>query len=191
MEDTQTKTDNDVMIEEMLRDAKEAPEPGTMEKVIHRGDEKQPAPMTLAELTSAGWCYIYETKDGQRSICNRNMLPQLLKVKNPDKTLRFTTRKPDYEPKVGTLKCLLHQDDPNRTHYSEIGFATCPKSNITSPYQVTQHMRKRHPVEWASIEKERTDKERKEDRDFQHKLMDRVAGEEKPPLYVSKKDKEK
>ena len=190
MEDT-IKTENETLIEEMLRDAEKAPEPGTLDKVIHRGDEKQPAPMTLAELTSAGWVYIYETSDGQRSTANRNMLKELLKVKNKDGTSRFTTIKPSYEPKRGTLKCLLHEDDPNRKHYSELGLATCRKSNLTSPYMVTQHMRKRHPVEWAAIEKERTDRERKEDRDFQHKLMDRVAGEEKPPLYVSEKDKEK
>ena len=187
MEDT-TQTiqkGNETDIEEMLRDAKKAPEPGTLDTVIHRGDADQPAPMTLAQLSSAGWVYIYENTDGQRSTANRNMLSQLLKVKNRDGTPRFTTRKPDYEPKRGTLKCLLHREDPNREHYAEIGFVTCPKSNITSPYQVTQHMRKRHPVEWATIEKERTDRERKEDREFQRNLMTTM----KPaPLYVSKKD---
>ena len=182
-------TNNDVLIEEMLRDAKEAPEPGTLDKVIHRGDEKQPAPMTLAELSSAGWVYIYENTDGQRSTANRNMLPELLKVKNKDGKPRFTTRKPSYSPKLGTLKCLLHADDPNRAHYSEIGLATCRKSNLTSPYMVTQHMRKRHPVEWQTIEKERTDKEKQEDREFQHALLNRVKPEEKAPLYVSKKAK--
>lgn len=166
-----TPTTNDVMIEEMLRDAEKAPEPGTMDKVIHRGDEKQPAPMTLSELSSAGWVYIYDLADGQRSVANRNMLPQLLKVKNRDGTVRFTTRKPDYEPKRGTLKCLLHEDDTNRQHYADMGFVACPKSNITSPYQVTQHMRKRHPVEWDGIEKERTDQERKEDRELQYAVL--------------------
>lgn len=189
MEDTQTN--NDALIEEMLRDAKEAPEPGTLDKVIHRGDEKQPAPMTLAELSSAGWVYIYENTDGQRSTANRNMLPELLKVKNRDGKPRFTTRKPSYSPKLGTLKCLLHEDDPNRAHYSEIGLATCRKSNLTSPYMITQHMRKRHPVEWQTIEKERTDKEKQEDREFQHALLNRVKPEEKAPIYVSKKDKVK
>ena len=185
-----TQTDNDAMIEEMLREAKEAPEPGTIDRVIHRGDGEQPAPMTLTELTSAGWVYIYETSDGQRSTANRNMLKELLKVKNRDGTPRFTTRKPSYEPKRGTLKCLLHEDDPNRAHYSEIGLAICKKSNLTSPYMVTQHMRKRHPVEWQTIEKERIDMEKKEDREFQRNLMAAIKPKE-APLYVSKKDREK
>ncbi len=180
-----TTQENDTLIEEMLRDAEEAPEPGTMDKVVHRGDESQPAPMTFAALKSAGWVYIYETSDGQRSKANRNMLPQLLKVKVNGKP-RFTTRKPDYEPKRGTLKCLLHEDDSIRAHYTDLGFATCRKSNITSPYQVTQHMRKRHPVEWATIEKERIDKEKQEDREFQRNLM---TASKPAPLYV--KDKKK
>ena len=191
-EDTLTK-ENEPLIEEMLRNAEMAPEPGEMDKVIHRGDEGQPAPMTLAELTSAGWVYIYETKTGERSKCNRNMLPQLLKVKNKDGTLRFTTVKPLSPPfpiRVGHLKCLLHSDNPNRVHYDELGLPACRKSNLTSPYMITQHMRKRHPVEWATIEQERTEREKKEDREFQHAVLSAVKPE-KAPLYVSKKDKEK
>ena len=190
MEDTQT---NDTLIEEMIRDAEKAPEPGVMDKVLHRGDEGQPAPMTLSELTSAGWVYIYEVQTGERSKCNRNMLPQLLKVKNKDNTPRFTTAKPVNPPfpvKVGHLKCKLHSDDTLRAHYDELGLPTCRKSNLTSPYMVTQHMRKRHPVEWATIEQERIDKEKSEDRAFQHAVLGAVKPE-KPPLYVSKKDRDK
>ena len=122
------------------------------------------------------------------------MLKELLKVRNKDGTPRFTTRKPSYEPKRGTLKCLLHEDDTNRAHYSEIGFTICRKSNLTSPYMVTQHMRKRHPVEWQTIEKERTDSEKAEDREAQHAMLRAIKGEkptEGAPLYVSKKDKKK
>lgn len=187
MEDSRTTVDNEALIQEMLRDAKEAPEPGTMEKVIHRGNADQPAPMTLAELKSAGWAYIYETKDGQRSVANRNMLPQLLKIKNKDGTLRFTVRKPPYEPKRGTHKCKLHKDNSDRAHYDELGLATCKKSNLTSPYMVTQHMKKRHPVEWATIEQERIEREKKEDRELQHAIL--RAAKPEAPLYVSKKDR--
>ena len=191
IEDTQT---NEALIEEMLRDAENAPEPGTLEKVIHKGDEEQPAPMTLAKLESAGWVYIYETKDGQRSIANKGMLRQLLKLKNKDGTPRFTVNKPPYEPKRGTLKCLLHGDNPDRAHYSELGLPVCPKSNITNPLQVKRHMQKRHPVEWATLEQERIERERqedkrerKEDRELQHAILKAT----KPELYVSKRDRAK
>ena len=180
-------TTNEALIEEMLRDAENAPEPGTLEKVIHKGDEEQPAPMTLAELTSAGWVYIYETKDGQRSIANKGMLRQLLQLKNKDGKPRFTVNKPPYEPKRGTFKCMLHKDDSDREHYSELGYVICPKSNITSPYQVRRHMIKSHKQEWLAIEQERIDRERKEDRELQHAILRAT----KPELYVSKKDRAK
>ena len=200
MEDSQTKQiqeENRGTIEEMIRDAEVAPEPGTRAKVIHSGDEEQPAPMTLAQLTSAGWCYIYEELTGERSIANKNMLPQLLKIKEGDGSFRFTTVKPINPPfpiKRGTLKCILHKDDPNRRHYTELGLPECRKSNLTSPYQVRRHMLKKHPDQWAVIEQERKDKERKEDRDFQNVILGRskeTIGTPEAPLYISDKPKRK
>jgi len=185
-------TSNEQLIEEMLAEAEDAPEPGVGDRIIHRGDENQPAPMTVSELASAGWVYIYDTKDGDRSIANRNMLSMLLDVRYPDGSRRFTTRKLPYEPKAGTYKCMLHADDPNRSHYDEMGLPTCRKRNLTNPYMVTQHMRKRHQREWEAIEQERMAKEKAEDRHFQQMLYNTVAKpEEERPLYVSKKDREK
>ena len=178
MEDTTVQVANEPLLEEMLRDAEVAPEPGTIDRVIHRGDESQPAPMTLSELTSAGWCYIYETKTGERSVANKNMLPQLLKVKNTDGTSRFTTVKPQNPPfpiKVGHLKCMLHQDDSKRAHYDGMGLPLCRKSNLTSPYQVRRHMMKKHSIEWQTIEQERKDVEEKRNREMQESLIKGVS----------------
>lgn len=201
MEDSQTKQiqdENRPTIEEMIRDAEVAPEPGTTERVIHRGDEGQPAPMTLAALKSAGWCYIYENTSGERSTANKNMLPQLLKIKNSDGSYRFNTVKPLNPPfprPIGVLKCILHKDNPNRVHYTELGLPECPKSNLTSPYQVRRHMLKKHPDQWAVIEQERTDRERKEDREFQKAILGARStesiGTPEAPLYISDKPKRK
>lgn len=69
------------------------------------------------------------------------------------------------------------------------------KSNLTSPYQVNRHMEKKHKDEWKAIEQERTERERQEDRELQRLLLASAVGgiskEEKPPLYISKKDKAK
>lgn len=199
MEDSQIKQDDNMVIAEMIRNADVAPEPGTRAEVIHSGDEEVPVEMTLAQLTSAGWCYIYERLTGERSIANKNMLGQLLKVKEDDGSFRFTTVKPINPPfpiKRGTLKCILHKDDPNRMHYTELGMPECPKSNLTSPYQVRRHMLKKHPDQWRDIEQERTDRERKEDRDLQMAILGRAKptediGTPEAPLYVSDKDKRK
>jgi len=196
MEDT-TKTEEqkqaDVMIEEMQRDAESVPPVGDETKVgtvVHRGDAETPTPIIVSSIEGGDKVYIYDTKTGERSRANKNQLRQILRWQHPDGTYKFTTRKMESKVKAGILKCLLHADNPKREHYDELGLPTCRKSNITAPYMVEQHMKKRHPSAWATIEKERTDAERKEDREFQHAVLSAVTPE-KPPLYVSDKDKKK
>jgi len=183
--------DNEKLIEEMINEAEKAAEPGELKRgqVINSGDEDMPAPMVAMKLKSAGYVYIYDNRTGDRSLCNRNMLLQALKKKRPDGSTVFTTAKPSIEPKQGHFKCLLHQDNPNRKHYDELGLAVCKKANLISPYQVRRHMEKRHKMEWATIEQERIDTEKREDREFQRQIMTKATGG--APLYVSKKDRAK
>jgi hypothetical protein len=152
-----------------------------------------------AKVESAGYVKIYDTKTGEMSLCNRNMLTHHLKKRRPDGSIVFTTIRPKFAPKRGQLKCLLHPDSPNRQHYDEMGLAVCKKSNITSPYQVIRHMQKRHKVEYGTIkeeearlEKQRERAERQEDRKLQAELLKGVskpASTEEAPLYVSEKKK--
>lgn len=168
-------------IEERIRDSEEAPEPGTWGDKM--GDKD--FAMSPTQLKSAGYTYIYDTKSGERSLCNNNMLPQHLRKTRPDGSYVFTTQPPAVKPVRGVLKCMLHQDDPNREHYDSLGLPTCRKANLTSPFQVSRHMQKRHKVEWATIEQERKDVEKEEERQFRECLMARGDA----PLYVSEKAK--
>ena len=184
------------LIEEVLQDAEKANEPGTLSRlqILEKGDDAT-SPMIASELKSAGYVYIYDTRTGDRSLCNRNMLPQHLKKKRPDGSTVFTTVNPGIETKKGTFKCLLHADSPDRAHYDELGFATCKKANLTSRFQVMRHMQKRHKMEWAAIEQERIDAKEQADRDFQRMVMGKVMGdvkevkEVKPEVYESNKDR--
>jgi len=175
-----TNNGNDKLIEEMLKDAEGIAEPGTMGKVIHRGNDEVPAPMT-AKVESAGYVYIYDTVTHERSVCNRNMLPNALKKKRTDGSLVYTTARPGEQPHRGSLKCQLHPDDPNREHYNDLGLATCMKSNLTSPFQVKRHMQKRHPMEFATIEEERIRSEKETDRAFQQAVLGRAVDTIKIP----------
>ena len=175
-------------IEEQIRDAEVAPESSV------RLDETEPlTEMSPVKMQSAGYVYIYNTRTAERSICNRNMLAAHLRKTRPDKSLVFTTRKPSFSPRRGTLKCMLHPDDLNRAHYDELGLATCRKSNLTSPYQVRRHMEKRHKAEWATIKEEITNKEKeeaREERRQEHQLRESIINmgkKEEPPLYVKEK----
>lgn len=184
-----TEQENKGLIEEMINKAEQAKEPGEIatQQVIHKGDKEVPSPMVATRMESAGYVYIYDTRTGERSVTNRNMLPTQLKKKREDGSSVFTTVKPGITPRRGNLKCMLHPDEPNRKHYDDLGLPVCRKANLTSPYQVRRHMEKRHPMEWQTIEQERIDAEKKEDKEFQRQLIGKVVGE--APLYVSDKDK--
>ena len=155
---------DNVAVEEMLRDAEDAEEPGDMRAgaVLSRTAEMT---MTTVELQTAGWVYVYDTQTGDRSVINRNMLPQQLEKKRPNGTYVFSTRKPEGVTLArGTLKCFLHEDDPNRENYDRMGFVRCTKSNFISELDRSRHMRTRHPRAHATLENERVREEREEER---------------------------
>uniref|UniRef100_A0A6M3IG70 Uncharacterized protein n=1 Tax=viral metagenome TaxID=1070528 RepID=A0A6M3IG70_9ZZZZ len=144
-------------------------------------------------LTEPDTIPIWNTKTGLESkykVYSSDMLLRKLRQKNPDGTPLFSVTKPAIEPVTGKLKCYLHKGDPNREHWDEMGFPTCSKDNLSAPFHVRRHMQKRHKVEWAAMEEERKDREKQEERDFQRSLISSFKGE-KPPLYVSEKDKAK
>jgi len=189
--------ENEALIEEMLRDTKtvDLPTELTREPVIHKGDETLDAPMVGRVISSAGYVYVWDTRTFEKIPILYYMLPSKLRLKREDGSYRFTTIDPKRKPERGTLKCWLHKDDPNRAHYDELGFAVCKKGGIRSPYQVTQHMKKKHPQEFAAIEDERKERERQEDRELQRLILKQAVpqtvGTPEAPLYVSKKDRQK
>ena len=125
-------TKKEPAIEEMMRDAEEAEEPGELKPGVSIG-QSDGMTMTTSELQSAGYVYVYHTETGDRSVVNRNMLQQQLTKRLEDGSFAFSTRKPDgLEPVKGQLKCYLHEDDPNRKKYNQMGFVRCRKSNFFS-----------------------------------------------------------
>ena len=165
-------------IEELMQEVEEAEEPGNLREgqVLHRSNDDMPLGVQVASVASAGHVFIYNTKTGDRSKTNRNMLEdQIRKVFPEDGTRVFTTIKPDFEPPRGTYKCLLHADNGEREHYDQMGLATCTKDDLASEYQVQRHMERRHRMEWATIGEERDRAEKDEERRFQRTLMAAIA----------------
>lgn len=177
MEDTLTAENNEAMVAEMLRSAKgiELPSDLKQNPVIHKENEELPARMVVSELQSGKYFWIWETDSHEKVPCLGYMLQQKLRQHLPSGKPRFTLTNPGILPKRGSLKCLLHQDSPDRDTHDEMGFATCPKSNITNRHQLEMHMRKRHKQEWEAIENDRLSKEREEDRTLQRLLLANAA----------------
>ncbi|KKN72890.1 hypothetical protein LCGC14_0405940 [marine sediment metagenome] len=192
----ETLTDNESLIQEALRDAKLVDLPSGLKKnpVIHKGDETLDAPMTVKELSSAGYVYVWDSRTFERAPVLYYMLPSILRRRREDGSFIWTTNDPKQLPKKGTHKCLLHKDSPNRERFDEMGLRVCKKSNIINKFEVKQHMSKKHPKEWQAIEDMRKEAERQEDRSFQKTLYEAVGGKKEvteAPLYVSAKDKAK
>jgi len=206
--------EREALIAEMLREANPVELPSELLKnpVIHTGkDETLQAPMVVNKISSAGYVYIWETDTYEKVPVLYYMLAQKLRQRRPDGGYRFTTVNPGKLPKRGTIKCMLNKEAEDRKHYDDLGFRVCPKANITNQYQLQQHMKKRHPQEWAAIDAEKKEKEKAEDRALQRLLLTNQLNtmskpkeeskpeiapaqetiEEKAPLYVSEKDKKK
>ncbi len=194
---SETLQDNESLIAEQLRDAKLVEVPSELKDnpVIHRGDTILDAPMTVKELSSAGYVYAWDSRTYERAPILYYMLPAKLRERRLDGSFIWTTNDPKKLPKRGIHKCLLHKDGPNRKEYDEMGLRVCAKSNIINSFEVKQHMEKKHSKEWKAIEDVRKERERQEDRAAQKQLYEAVSNkqvtETKPELYVSNKDKAK
>ena len=169
-------------IAEQVRDAEIVEE----SQLVIEKDKELDVGMTTTQLKSAGYVYIYDTLTRERSLCNRNMLTHALQKKRPDGSIVFTTVKPQALPRRGILKCMLHPDE-RKEMYDVWGLATCPKSNITSPYQVERHMKKRHKDEWEAIQREEARVEKEKERELRESLINIGKPKEEPPLYVKEK----
>jgi len=187
--------EREALIQEMLRDSKaeQIPDEFTNSPVLHKGDETLEAPMVVKEISSAGYVYVWDTRTYEKVPILYYMLPAKMRQRRDDGSFRFTTNKPKELPWRGSLKCFLHKDDSNRKHYDDLGFRYCSKSNLTNPYQRERHMQLKHSKEWASIESEKKEQERMEDRALQQAILGKVTEikQEEPketaPLYVSDK----
>ena len=187
----ETLPENEALIVEMLRNAESVEMPSELKEnpVIHKGDDELEAPMTVKELTSAGYVYLWDSQTYEQAPVLKYMASEVLRRRREDDSFIWTATDPKKRPKRGTHKCLLHQDDPNRAKYDEMGLSTCRKSSIKNEFEAKRHMSKKHPKEWEAIEDMRKEKERQEDRAFQRTLYEAVGSKAEAPLYVSDKDK--
>ena len=165
-------TNDGIAIEEMLRDAEEAGEPGGMAsgQVIGRSEAST---LTTSQLQSAGWVYVYNVQTGSESVINRNMLPQQLEKRHADGSYLFSTQRPTNIPRPNAnIKCTLHPDGPDRAKYDGMGLIVCEKDNLLTDMDRDTHVRRRHPRAWATLEGEERRQEREDTRTDRRAMME-------------------
>lgn len=120
---------------------------------------------------------IYEAKTGEKRLIPRiNLLMALKKRFNdPSDTEWFGKRVFSQAPGkpfvLGTHKCLLHPDQPERALYDAWGLPVCLSAHLASPEEVRRHMAKKHKSEYAQIKGEQERAEREEDRKRQQEMQ--------------------
>ena len=134
--------------------------------------EDWPYEIDLDMLEHNGYVVVYHRRTREPSVIMYDALAKQLKKVDPDtKELAFQLERPATPPYRGTLKCLLHADDPDRPKYDQFGFAVCRKSNLPSNYQRELHMQRKHKAEWAAMQRDRGDRERAERLEFQRLVL--------------------
>lgn len=163
-------SDTDVLA--LLDEAEKADEPGmkalgldaqgrplkNAKDVIFRGDGEVPAAIMAVAMKSAGYAAVYDRFTGQKSIVNKNNLPQVLKKQDEHGRRVFTLRQPKgadgkpLAPAKPTVLCLLH---PKRRtpEMDAMGLPVCTRpGGLTNELQVRLHMQHRHKSAWEAIE---------------------------------------
>ena len=97
---------------------------------------------------------IYRAKTGEPVEVPAYMVRAVME-KEEDGRPMFVARKEDApEYKLGTIKCFLHADSPERPILEEIGLSgvTCPAAHLASQHARRQHGLHRHKQEWAAYQ---------------------------------------
>lgn len=152
--------------------------PGT---VVRAPTVAEPMGSVISEVSGPGWVQLYNTRTGEPVKVNRWMLDTVLKKKHDDENFPdylgvalFSTRqtKPYV---VGSYKCLLHLEHPNSSLYRSWGLPLCKAAHLPSPFQVNQHMAKRHKSEWAAIKDHQDELRQSEDRRINQEVLTTLA----------------
>ncbi len=138
-----------------------------------QGSEVNPdGSISMGKVTSTtGIKWVWDTRSYEKIPVLDYMLLHVLSKRRDDGSFRFTMNDPGKLPIKGQLKCMLHADDSQRKHFDELGFTVCKMEGISNKHQLLMHMKRKHPVEWETIELEKKEREREEDRALQRLLL--------------------
>ena len=147
-----------------LRDAPEL-EPG--DKVVHRGDDTNPAPIVRTKTSSAGYVQLRRNSDGKLVLISKTQLMVRLKQKLHNGQPAWLAPSVPWKGHkvVANTKCMLHAESPDRATWDELGLPVCTKSNMPKN-AVRRHMIRKHKMAWDAIQEYQT--EQKQDARDKH-----------------------
>lgn len=148
---------DDLELLKALAELEEAPEPEPDDKIISKGDDKNPSPMVRTKTTSAGYVYLRRNTDGQLRHVSKNNLAMYLKQKLVDGRPAWL---PPSIPWAGRAKtpdkwCVLSAKHPDRVRMDDLNLPLCTKQGkLMGPAALRRHMIKKHKDDWDSIQRD-------------------------------------
>jgi len=138
---------------------------------------------TTRELTHMGHTLLYSTKDGSSSKVLTSMVRDYLRQSHSDGEPVWS-REPTKSQRGGDLVCPLHEDSPERAHFSAIGWPYfCTKTGLPNEMRRQQHIESRHKETWKLMQRERADERMKvedEDRAAFRKAIELLGASQTP-----------
>lgn len=169
--------------------------------VISAPDSPTPAMVSdpetlLGQPESAGYVVVFNKKTGKPVRVNKNNLTsQMRKTKcvisckakkcTHDRVRVFTFTDPGFRPEAPSIACFLAESDSDRALWDSYGFAVC-NTMLRTELDKIRHGQRRHATEWAvreqrkgELERSKYEDERREDREFQRALLEKLVGDNK------------
>jgi len=118
---------------------------------------------------------IYSMLTGEPITLPALMVQSTLENRLPDGRYAFTAdpaKAPEY--RLGTVKCFLHPDSPERLTLQEIGLggAFCPAAHLANEYEKVQHAQHKHRKQWAAYQAHLAVQERKKYEERQDRQLE-------------------
>jgi hypothetical protein len=98
---------------------------------------------------------VYSAEDGSPTPVPSYRINEVMSLTDTDGNHRFVAEAKDApEHKLGTVKCFLHKDSPERPILEKIGLGGvfCPAEHLASEHSKRIHGFHRHKQEWAAYQ---------------------------------------
>ena len=117
---------------------------------------------------------LWRTDTGEELTILSAFYNETMSHKHPATGLPLYSRVPVVIPDeaMGNLVCALHPDAPDRALFDAMGLRTCDKVGFSNQFQVLRHLERRHPDEFAMIDANKKELERREQVDANKALVE-------------------
>lgn len=141
--------------------------------IVGRPSEESPGALRITDLRFRGYTQVWDTKTGDMSLQPWWLLWQTMRKKHEDGAPRFTRTDPKIPPSYGDdLACPLNPESTENEFYRGKGFRSCKKRHIPHEDALWRHVRHSHKRAWDMRQTETANRERREDRELQQRILD-------------------